>query len=206
MFNYRTFTEYQERFQQLVGKRDLLQDQLDRAEIEKERLDQKYEDALFLRALIQEIAQQTMNNLSFHISNIVTAALKAIPFPDCPTFEAEFLKGRHQVECYLWFVTDGHRSKPIESAGGGTCDVASFALRLTYWSLKKNRPSFILDEPFKYVSIDLQPHCAEMINMLSEKMGVQIIMISHLPEIDLVADKEYNISKRGRKSIVEEVK
>ena len=206
MYNYREFEEYQQKFHELVGKRDLLQSQLHNAEANKIRLDQRYEDALFLRALVQEIAQQTMNNLSFHISNIVTAALKAIPFPDCPTFEAEFLKGRHQVECYLWFVTDGHRSKPIESAGGGTCDVASFALRLTYWSLKKNRPSFILDEPFKYVSIDLQPHCAEMINMLSEKMGVQIIMISHLPEIDVVADKEYNISKRGQKSIVEEVK
>ncbi len=206
MYSYNEFTTYKHKFHELVGKRDLLQDQLDQAEIEKERLDQKYEDALFLRALIQEIAQQTMNNLSFHISNIVTAALNAIPFPDCPTFEAEFVKGRHQVECYLWFVTDGNKSKPIESSGGGACDVASFALRLTYWSLKKNRPCFILDEPFKYVSVDLQPHCAEMINMLSEKMGVQIIMISHLPEIDAVADKEYNIEKKGGKSIVEEVK
>jgi DNA repair ATPase RecN len=206
MYNYREFEEYQQKFQRLVGKRDLLQSQLHSAEANKIRLDQRYEDALFLRALVQEVAQQTMNNLSFHISSIVTAALKAIPFPDCPTFEAEFVKGRHQVECYLWFVNDGIKSKPIESSGGGTCDVASFALRLTYWSLKKNRPSFILDEPFKYVSADLQPHCAEMINMLSEKMGVQIIMISHLPEIDLVAEKEYDVSKKGGKSIVKEVK
>jgi len=206
MYSYREFEEYKNKFHNLVGKRDLLQGQMNRAYFERERLDQKYEDALFLRALVQEVAQQTMNNLSFHISNIVTAALKAIPFPHCPDFEAEFVKGRNQVECNLWFVTDGNKSKPIESSGGGACDVASFALRLTYWSLKKNRPSFILDEPFKYVSADLQPHCAEMINMLSEKMGVQIIMISHLPEIDVVADKEYKVEMKGGRSVVREVK
>jgi len=147
-----------------------------------------------------------MNNLSYHISNIVTAALKAIPFPDAPEFEAEFVKGRNQVECNLWFVTNGNKSKPIESSGGGALDVTSLALRLTYWSLKKNRPTFILDEPFKYVSVDLQEKCAEMIKMLSERMGVQIIMVSHLPNINITADKEYRVEMKDGKSVVKEVK
>jgi len=52
----------------------------------------------------------------------------------------------------------------------------------------------------------LQEKCAEMIKMLSDKMGVQIIMVSHLPNINITADKEYIVTKQGMMSVVKEVK
>jgi len=199
------YAEMKNIYQQLVGKRDMLQFQL---ETEKKKgifLEKRSASAERLSIIAQEMARQTMEGLKFHIENIVTAALHAV-FPDPPSFVANFEKVRNQIECHLKFQYKNKEYNPIESDGGGALDVASLALRLTYWSLKKNRPTFILDEPFKYVSVDLQEKCAEMIKMLSERMGVQIIMVSHLPNINITADKEYRVEMKDGRSVVKEVK
>jgi len=188
----------------LLGKKELLEAQildLNRGIAEKEV---KVEELVFLRTIVQEVATSTLDNLAFHISNIVSTALNYIPFPEKIDFEVEFMRKRKGVECNLWFVRNGQRAKPIDSSGGGALDVASFALRLTYWSLKRNRPVFILDEPFKYVSADLQKPCAEMVHALTRKMGVQVIMISHLPNINVTADREYAVKKVNQVSQVKE--
>jgi DNA repair ATPase RecN len=192
-------------FSVLRGRQILLEEQIDRGQSSIASLTEKLEDTEVFHIVAQEIARKTMAKIEFQISSIVTAALNAV-FPDPPGFEVKFEKARNQLECYIWFNIDGQRTKPIDTDAGGALDVTAFALRLTYWSLRKNRPTFILDEPFKYVSVDLQEKCAAMIKMLSDKMGVQIIMVSHLPNINITADKEYRVEKKGRKSIVREVK
>ena len=189
----------------LKGRQTLLTDQVKLRKESISGLTEQLEDTETFRIIAQEIARQTMEKLEFRVSSIVTAALNAV-FPDPPDFEIKFEKARNQLECHLFFVTDGVRSKPIDTDAGGAMDVTAFALRLTYWSLKKNRPTFILDEPFKYVSADLQEKCANMVKMLSEKLGVQIIMISHLPLINVAADKIYNVEKKGMRSVIKEVK
>jgi DNA repair exonuclease SbcCD ATPase subunit len=199
------YDEMKHIYQQMVGQRDMLKSQLDAEKASREALGRRLRSAEKLAIISQEVARQTMEGLKFHIESIVTAALHAV-FLDPPSFTANFEKVRNQVECYLKFQYRGREYDPIGSDGGGALDIASLALRLTYWSLKKNRPTFILDEPFKYVSVDLQEKCAAMIKMLSEKMGVQIIMVSHLPNINITADKEYKVEMKGGKSIVKEVK
>jgi DNA repair exonuclease SbcCD ATPase subunit len=94
--------------------------------------------------------------------------------------------------------------RPMDCAGGGPIDVASFALRLMYWTLNKTRPIFVLDEPFKFVSVDLQPKCSEMLKMMPDKLGIQIVMISHLPEIIAAADKIFVVEQKAGVSTVRE--
>lgn len=194
--------EERSKLDQLRGKLNLLESQISELDSEISEKDGVLTDLSKLRVVVQEVAEQTLSNLSYHVSSIVTVALQSLPFPDLIDIEVEFIRARKGVECNLWFVKNGQRYKPIDSSGGGALDVASFALRLTYWSLRKNRPVFILDEPFKFVSADLQSHCAEMVRTLTKKMGIQIIMISHLPNINITADKEYAVTKPGRSSKV----
>jgi DNA repair ATPase RecN len=189
----------------LKGRQTLLEDQIDSCRDQITSLTEMLEDTETFHIVAQEIARQTMAKIEFQISSIVTAALHAV-FPDPPDFVVKFEKARKQLECHIWFDINGKLTKPIDTDAGGAMDVTAFALRLTYWSLKKNRPTFILDEPFKYVSVDLQEKCANMVKMLSEKLGVQIIMVSHLPNINISADKEYKVEMKGGKSIVKEVK
>jgi DNA repair exonuclease SbcCD ATPase subunit len=42
-----------------------------------------------------------------------------------------------------------------------------------------------------------------MVKMLSDRLGVQIIMVSHQEDINVAADKTFYNSKKGQKSKVE---
>jgi DNA repair exonuclease SbcCD ATPase subunit len=99
----------------------------------------------------------------------------------------------NKAECDLLFVKDGQEIDPLTAAGGGAIDVASFALRAAIWGIKPTRPVFILDEPFRFVSVDLQEKCSEMLKKISETLGVQIIMVSHLPNIIGSADEIFKV-------------
>ena len=159
-------------------------------------------DLLEVRALFQKAAQDTQQKLEFHISNLVSTALAAV-FDDPYTFQLEFVQKRNKTEAELWFVRNGEKMKPIDASGGGAVDVASFALRIAFWSLtKKTRPLIILDEPFKHLSADLQNRASDMLKMLSENLGLQIILVSHIDQLISNADKEFKVSlNRGRSEV-----
>ena len=99
------------------------------------------------------------------------------------------------------------------ASGGGPKDVASFALRCAFWSLdKKSRNILILDEPFNFVNDDpkektrkLQQKCVEMFRQVVDKLGMQAIVVTTLPEFLNVADKIFSVSCESGISQVEEL-
>lgn len=149
-----------------------------------------------VRVIFQEIAQQTQKNLEEHISNLVTLALKAVS-PDFPNFIAEMKIRRNQLECDLWFEKNGNRIPPMYSSGGGPKDVASFALLVSFWSMGTNDPCIVLDEPFRNVSPDLQGNIGDMLRMISTKLNLQLIMVSHADTVNESADKQFFVELEG---------
>ena len=160
------------------------------------------------KQIIQNLAKETQAHLEKHLSGIVTMALQAV-FPSPPEFKIQMEIRRGQVECDILFVDNGNEYRPISGAGGGMLDIASFALRVSFWALtnlkQKIRHTLILDEPFKNVSPDLQDKVSVMVKELSHKLGVQIIMVSHAEDINTSADKTFHVSKPKEKSIVKVV-
>jgi len=162
---------------------------------------QSADDLLEVRTLFQKSAQDTQQKLEFHIGNLVSTALAAV-FDDPYEFQLEFVLKRGKTEADLWFVRNGEKMKPVDASGGGTVDVASFALRAAFWSLtKKTRPLFFLDEPFKHLSSGLQQKAADMLKMLSEKMGLQIVMVSHIEKLIENADRKFEISLSNGRAV-----
>jgi len=120
-------------------------------------------------------------------------------------FQLEFVQKRGKTEADVWFVRNGEKMKPIDASGGGAVDVASFALRIAFWSLtKRTRPLFFLDEPMRMVSLNLMPKAAEMIKSISKKLGLQIVMVTHSAELSAVAEKKYEVSLKQGRSIISE--
>jgi DNA repair exonuclease SbcCD ATPase subunit len=74
--------------------------------------------------------------------------------------------------------------------------VASFALRIASWSMEypRLRNVIILDEPMRFLSEDLQEKASAMIKELSEKLGLQFIIITHEKELASYADKEFRVT------------
>ena len=174
-------------------------------EINSQRLETKLIDAEQAAYILQDVGKETQQNLEFHISNIVTSALHAVD-SEWPEFIVRFeVKGRAagaQTECLLLFKEGDNEYKPELGSGGGPLDVASFALRIARWSLKKNRPCFLLDEPFKFVDPTHQHKTSEMVKMLSEELIIQIIMVSHAEDIEDFADKIVHMEKVSGESII----
>ena len=120
-------------------------------------------------------------------------------------FELEFVIKRGKTEANLWFVRNDAKFSPMDTAGGGAIDVASMALRIAAWSINKNtRPIIILDEPFKNLSENLQDRAASMLRMLSEKLDLQIIMVSHINNLVKNSDKIIEVKRGHLESYINE--
>jgi len=184
--------EYRNRYIRAKAQYDLYIEQLTFTEIKLKDKERYLEDCQKVRAYIQIVAETTQKQIEFHISNLVTMALAAV-FPDPYEFILQFTQRRNKTEADLIFRKDGNDGGPVSIAGGGALDVASFALRSATWALKPSRKSLLLDEPFKFLSRDLQEKGSEMLKMISDKLGIQLIIVSHIPEIISNSDKVFNI-------------
>ena len=156
------------------------------------------------RELIQAAGLKTQESLSFHISKITSLALEAV-FDDPYELEVEFVRRRNKTECDLFFTRNGERVSPMDASGGGAVDVAAFALRIASWSMQspRSRNTIILDEPLKYLSKDLQDRASSMLKELSDRLGLQFIIITHEAALTSYADKVFEVqNKKGSSKIL----
>lgn len=156
--------------------------------------------------IIQATAKVTQEELQYHISDLVSLALKAV-FDEPYELKVEFVMKRGRTEAELWFVRDGEKVNPLLASGGGAVDVASFALRIALWALThpRSRSVFFLDEPFKFLSSGLQVRAGEMLKTISDKLGLQIIMVSHVQDLIESSDKVFEVRLRNGQSQVKEL-
>ncbi len=159
------------------------------------------------KEIINQIGLKTQSQLQYNISSITTLALKGI-FKDKDAYElkAEFVERRDKTECDLLFVKGENTFNPITSSGGGAIDVASFALRIVSWSMEfpHLQNVIILDEPMRFLSVDLQEKASRMIKELSDKLGLQFIIITHEQELTTYADKIFETKiKKGVTKVTE---
>jgi DNA repair exonuclease SbcCD ATPase subunit len=155
------------------------------------------------REIVREIGLKTQQQLQFHLSDITSLALEAV-FDNPYELVVEFVQRRNKTECDLLFERDGNRVDPIEASGVGAVDIASFALRIASWSMSRphSRNVIILDEPFKCLSNNYQEKASQMVKELSEKLGLQFIIVTHEPILANYADRVFEVSiKKGRSKV-----
>lgn len=184
-------------------EKDSLDKQISALQVDIERQEQRKESADKALAIIQKVALDTQRNLEAHFSYLPTLAMKAVT-EEWPEFEAKMVIRRGQTECDLMFVEGDSKQPPLKSAGGGPINVTSFVLQPAYWVLRKNRPTFLLDEPFKDVSPDLQEKVGEMLPLIRDKLHLQLIVVSHQEDVNINADKTFHVTKRNGVSHVRE--
>ena len=158
------------------------------------------------RDIVNIVLQNTQQQIKSFIEEVVTLALSAV-YGDEYAFELEYIVKRNQSEANLWIVRNGIRFSPKEEVGGGINDVTSFALRLANWALMSPRPAgvFILDEPTKFLSVDLQPRFGELLKEVKNLLDVQIIISTHSEQLVIEGDKKYGVKLDKEESIVTEI-
>lgn len=149
------------------------------------------------REIVKTVALATQEQLTFHISDVATLALEAV-FNDPYKLQVEFIQRRNKTECDLFFTRDDTRMDPLDASGGGAVDVAAFALRIASWSMARprSRNVIVLDEPLRFLSEDNQERASQMIKELSEKLGLQFIIVTHNETLTAYADRVFEVKIR----------
>jgi len=192
--------------EQEKGKFAEIQRRLDQLRDRAVGLEREVMRTLKAQAILQQVAQKTQQELQYRISELCSLALYGV-FEEPYELVLEFVVRRGKTEADIYFLRDGERVDPLTAAGGGVVDVASFALRMALWTLKqpRSRNVILLDEPFRFVSRELQPKASAMLKELSRRLGVQFIMVSHSTDLVAAADKVFECAQNSKGiSIVKE--
>ena len=185
-------TQIRRRLEQEKGSFSMLRKKLHVYNDEISELEKKKQDIELARVLIREVGFKTQEQLQYHISDITSLALSAV-FEDPYELKVAFVQRRDKMECDLTFTRAGVELDPLNSSGYGAVDVASLALRVASWSMQRprRRNTIILDEPLKYLSEDMQVFAGKMIKELSDKLGIQFIIVTHEPLLADFADRTF---------------
>ena len=175
--------EYRQGFLKLQGVIEEKKKTLEELQQRKRNIVDDVDNANKATLVLQTCAKTVQDNLVYHISEIVTTALQTI-FDETYSFSVEFdiKRGRTEVKFSLIIGEETH-DKIISSVGGGVVDVISFSLRIALWNLarkyKKAGNLIVLDEPMKFLSRDKQEKASDIISLLSQKLGIQFLIVSH---------------------------
>lgn len=157
----------------------------------KEALAAVEEAMTAVQAVVAELQAATHDR----VAALVTECLRTV-FPDAGlSFRIDFKSVKGRGFASPVFSAGGHDfdPDPDSEAAGGWIDVAAFALRLAVLMASSPRPAKILfmDEPFRFVSAGHRPAVKDLLEGLSVKLGIQIVMVTHIEE--LVAGTTVNL-------------
>lgn len=162
-------------------------------------------DLLQAQILIQRGAEDTQNQITYHINDIVTAGIQAV-FGENVTFHVNFSTSRGRSEADMYVMEGDHKINLMNGDGYSLADTVSFCLKFALWALEHPSTNNVLifDEPFKNLSAEYWESAGEMIKIISKELHIQIIMTTHNNVIgDTCADRNIKVKKKGEYSTVE---
>ena len=193
-------SNFRQKIDNLKGRQDQIQADLARTEKQIEQLQSAIVESEQAQLIIQHVAKQTQEQLSFRISAPVTAALAGV-FDDPYEFQLRFETRRNQTEADLIFLRNGNEIKDLSFVGGGgAVDVAAFGLQMAAWSMAGSRNFMLMDEPLKWLKSKdkiYEQRGAEMIQEIAHELGLQILLISHIPEQQKGSDRVFRYVKNN---------
>lgn len=136
----------------------------------------------YAQKLCLEIAETLQQSAHQQVAEIVTRCLRAIFGEDSYEFGIEFTQKRGKTEARI-FLKKGDLiiTDPLNEAGGGVCDVISFALRVACILLSRpqRRKLLVLDECFRGVRGRVyQERVGSLIEGLAQETGIQFLISS----------------------------
>ena len=183
MERLRDWFERQEKdLEGMLAQRDLLRRQIEGERRALAGVSDQLQCTVQAQQILQSLAQTVQEKVHQRIVEVVSACLSAV-FEEPYLFTIRFEKKRGRTEARLLFVRGELEVDPLTASGGGVVDVAAFALRVAALSLYRPPLSrvLVLDEPFRFVSEQYQPRIRAMLEEISQKIGMQLVMVTHNP-------------------------
>lgn len=198
---------YKDRFYELRATKRILKQTVKTRRRTIKTLTSHKVDLLRARKVLLNLIGQTQDEIKVKIESLVTKALRTV-FDRDFRFELRFEEKRNRMQCTP-VITEGTRvyDDIAFDLGGGILPIISFALRVIFLSFNKNtlRNTIILDEPIKgSLGGELLDRTIAMYKAISEKAGIQLILITHYKQAAEVADRVFKITYKNGRSYVKE--
>lgn len=165
-------------------RQGMLQDSLKRDRADLKTSEKELKAIQEARAVMAEVTEFLHVEVQSKLTKIVNQLFEAV-FDHPYRLVIEFETKANRQEAILLLERDGKRVDPMTSVSGGVLDVAAFGLRLAVVLMRGGSKTLVFDEPFRFLSRDRRELLAEVLEQLSSKHGVQIIMVTHHPEFEL---------------------
>jgi len=185
-------------------KKDLTQRQMENSVFKKQIADSEQAIRENVRRLgcikdtlqiIEGIALEKRNGIKQGIENIVSESLKTLYGEDY-SFEMTYTEkaSRSCLEMRVLRQTEaGVVKRQMDGFGGGVSDSISVPLRMMVLKGSDTGDILILDEAFKHVDGEMIDRVGEFLKIISEKLGIQIILVTHHERLLEYADRGFEL-------------
>lgn len=190
-----------------VGQRDLLSSNLARHEAERENLASLLSEVDQSIAILTKLAELKRKDLEQRVEDILTYALTSV-FEQPYKFKIQSTLRGNQIRMEFKIEKNGAETDIIDGQGGGIVDVVSFVLRVVNLLLYKPsvRKLIILDEFGKHISREYLPNVASLIKELSDRTGIQFLIVTHASELIECGDVTYHtgLNSKGYTTLIKD--
>lgn len=181
----------------------------ERQHLERQRLREEREE---LRAfldlapqaeqLLEELTQSLFGEVLDDIEANLTHAIHEILGQNRKVASTRDIHGS-QLSVEFHLENEGNREDIMHATGGSVCNILSTGLRLIALSQldeRRHRPFLVLDEQDCWLRPDLVPRFMDLVARIAERLGLQVLVISHHP-VDLFAEQAsavWSLRPQGR--------
>lgn len=153
-----------------------------------------------LKHLIDKLAKKDLSQMD----RLVTYGLKSV-FPDIDVrFESDLEEHGKKVKIRLSTVFG---ENTVDEESKCSIDVIeSLLLRLVCIRKMKRAPILFLDEAFGAVDSEYIANVSGLVSELAQKLGMDILLVTHNSALADAADSNYRIQRRGGKTSIERVR
>ena len=194
-----------EQLSSLINKNLILEEEYLRNILsDRKQKDKVTKDNLILKELKTFLLQVSANyreDICNLFTNLVTEALTSI-FEKDIKFEIKLYSYRNEPAIDILVIENELEVDPQKSCGGGVNDIISLVLKMIFIYLKTSNRILILDESLKFLSRNYLEQASSFIRDISERMNLQIILVSHKPELEVGCDNLITIEKENNRSVI----
>ena len=170
-----------------------------------ERNIQMYHEA---RQVFIESAKISRQKMVAKVEHNLTAALRAIFLDPSMEFKIDIHEKRSVLQAEFMVAWDTPKGRaeqdPLVAKGGSVVDVVTTGLRLVFLKSHQpaKRPILMLDEPGKYLDVDRRERYGNWIAQISHQLGIQVVMVTHDPELKAIADRTFLLRPDPKNGVV----
>ena len=195
-------TSLRSHLDQAIGRRDGLRTRLSAVQLEVKRLEAEEELSDLAAGLIRTLIDREVTDGVKAVEELLTEGLRAVFDDQDLSVRADVDVSRGKVSVDLVTIqkqADGTVTEGLsrEAFGGAVTTVQSALLRIIVTVRRGLRPVLFLDETLPAFDSNYVHNMGTFLRVLCDRLGVDVLLVSHNPAMVEAADHAYRIQKQN---------